>query len=130
MALPNVAGSLLTTADDYARFLAALFGPRAATLLDGALHREMLRPHAALGGRLHWGLGWALQREATGASPELLAWHWGDNGTYKNFVMADPRHGRAVVAFTNGSSGFKVYERAIRAVTGRDQAALLFWMVG
>ncbi len=34
---------------------------------------------------LFWGLGWDIQRE----HESVMLWHWGDNGVFKAFVMAD-----------------------------------------
>ena len=71
---------------------------------------------------LSWGLGWGIQRDEYG---EVL-WHWGANNSFRNFVIADLVRSRAVVAFTNGEAGPKVYERVIAGVTGHDQAAFLW----
>lgn len=125
-ALPNVAGSLVTTAADYARFLAGALAPRGPHALDARLRAEMLTPRTRLNDRLGWGLGWGLER----ARDAAYAWHWGDNGVFKNFVLHDPERGRGVVVFTNSALGAKVYDRAVRAAARRDSAGLLYWMVG
>jgi CubicO group peptidase (beta-lactamase class C family) len=83
--LPNVAGSLLCTATEYARFLALMLDGRrrADWEIDDATRRAMLASRIELKpGALSWGLGWALERHSTGA----LFWHWGDNGIYKAFT--------------------------------------------
>jgi hypothetical protein len=71
---------------------------------------------------LSWGLGWGLERHSSGA----LFWHWGDNGIYKAFTLGDPVRRRAIVIFTNGSGGAKVYERVVRAATAFDLSAFLW----
>jgi CubicO group peptidase (beta-lactamase class C family) len=124
--LPNVAGSLVTTAADYARFLAASLAPRGPHALDARLGAEMLTPQNRLNARLGWGLGWGIERDRG----RTYAWHWGDNGVFKNFVLHEPERGRGVVVFTNSARGAKVYDRAIRAASRRDPAGLLYWMVG
>ena len=45
---------------------------------------------------LFWGLGWGIQRDEHGS----VLWHWGANNSFRNFVLADPERGRAIVAIT------------------------------
>ncbi len=122
--IPSAAGSLLTTAGDYSRFLLRLVAPPPETGLDlsEASRKAMVTPEVRLNRALHWGLGWGIQRDENG---EVL-WHWGANNSFRNFVIAEPAAGRAVVAFTNGDGGPKVYERVLAAVTGRDHPAFLW----
>ena len=122
--MPSAAGSLLTTASDYTRFLTRLVArpPEPGLDLREATRQAMVTPAIRLNRALSWGLGWGIQRDENG---EVL-WHWGANNSFRNFVVADPKAGRAVVAFTNGESGPKVYERVIAAVTGHDHPAFLW----
>jgi CubicO group peptidase (beta-lactamase class C family) len=122
--IPNAAGSLLTTVNDYTRFLTRLVAraPSPGLDLSSTIRAAMITPRTRLNRVLSWGLGWGIQRDQHG---EVL-WHWGANNSFRNFVLADPAGGRAVVVFTNSESGPKVYERVITAVTGHDQAAFLF----
>ena len=123
--LPNAAASLLTTPGEYGAFLAALFGGAlpAAAALRPATRAAMLAPRVRLNGALAWGLGWGLAGE--GGAVET-AWHWGDNGWWKNFVVAHPGSGSAIVVFTNGSRGMNVAQRVVAAATGGDHAAFLW----
>jgi CubicO group peptidase (beta-lactamase class C family) len=122
--IPSSAGSLLTTAGDYARFLVRVVAPPSERGLGlrPETRRAMLTPRIQLNRVLSWGLGWGIQRDEYG---EVL-WHWGANNSFRNFVIADLARARAVVAFTNGEAGPKVYERVIAGVTGHDQAAFLW----
>jgi CubicO group peptidase (beta-lactamase class C family) len=122
--IPSAAGSLLTTVEDYVRFLVRLVAqpPAPGLALSPELLRQIAKPLVSLNRVLGWGLGWGVQRDEHG---ELL-WHWGANNSFRNFVLADRNRGRALVAFTNGESGPKVYERVIAALTGYDQAAFLW----
>lgn len=124
--VPNVAGSLLTTPGDYLRFLAGAVFAGGAQALPASLRAEMLRSQVTLNERLSWGLGWGLERRDDAS----FVWHWGDNGVYKNFVVANPERGDAAVVFTNGYIGYKAYERLIQRATGRDPAGLLWRQVG
>jgi len=122
--IPSAAGSLLTTVDDYARFLLRVVAhtPAPGLALSPAMLRAMGTPDVDLNRVLSWGLGWGIQHDEHGQ----VLWHWGANNSFRNFVLADRVRGRALVALTNGESGPKVYERVIAALTGYDQAAFLW----
>jgi CubicO group peptidase (beta-lactamase class C family) len=122
--VPNAAASLLTTVTDYAKFLARLIAtPSEPTLeLKDATRRAMVTPQVRLNSALQWGLGWGIQRDEYGQ----VLWHWGANNSFRNFTIADPTHGRAIVVFTNSENGPRIYERVIVAVTGHDHAAFLW----
>lgn len=122
--VPNAAASLFTTAGDYARFLARVVAQPGERRLDLSekSRRAMTTPAVTLNRALSWGLGWGLQEDDQG----MLLWHWGANNSFRNFVVADPTHGRAVVVFTNSENGPRVYERVIASVTGHDQPAFLW----
>lgn len=107
----NAAASLCTSGPDYARFLARAM-----------MHPAMAKQQVAIRGPLGWGLGWGTQA----SSGRHFVWQWGDNGGFKNFVMAEPASGSAVFAFTNGDSGMAVNERIVAHVTGGPQPAFLF----
>jgi CubicO group peptidase (beta-lactamase class C family) len=121
--VPNAASSLLTTVSDYAKFLTRLVAGSGQGLdLRPDTRQVMLTPAVRLNSALSWGLGWGIQRDEHG---EVL-WHWGANNSFRNFVIADPRNGRAVVVFTNSENGPRLYERVIVAVTGHDHPAFLW----
>ena len=120
----NAAASLVTTAGDYARFLAAVLrgdGLAAETLQD-ALARQTDVPAAAFDGdagdadaaaRLGWGLGWGVQ--ASGGRRAI--WHWGDNGAFRAFVVGDPDRRDGVVYLTNSENGLSLAEDLLAAVS-------------
>ena len=121
---PNAASTLLTTVTDYAKYLMRLVarpGNPGLELLE-ATRRAMATPQVRLNSALHWGLGWGIQRDEEG---EVL-WHWGANNSFRNFVIADPANGRAIVVLTNSENGIRVCERVIVAVTGHDHPAFLW----
>ena len=63
---PNGAASLVTSAEDYARFLAAAIR-----------NPEIGRQQTAINDFLGWGLGWAIER----ASGHTYVWQWGEGAT-------------------------------------------------
>ncbi len=118
MIAPNVAGSLLTTARDYATFLIALLDTTGAALtLRRSERAGLTTSQVSLNRAMGWGLGLGLE------TPEGALWHWGDNGGWKNFALVEPRDGSALVIFTNGSHGMNIAERFVAAATGRDHVA-------
>jgi CubicO group peptidase (beta-lactamase class C family) len=122
--VPNAASSLLTTVSDYTKFLSRVVatGGHPGLQLSPETRRAMTTPQVRLNSALFWGLGWGIQRDEHG---EVL-WHWGANNSFRNFVIADPPNGRAVVVFTNSENGPRLYERVILAVTGHDHPAFLW----
>lgn len=119
---PNVAFSLLTTVEDYSRFLEHFVSQR-STDVSSAMRVEICKPISRINSALAWGLGFGIEQE--GAQPRCL-WQWGDNGGWKNFFLAQAESQSAIVIFTNGKNGMHIAERVIRAATGHDQAAFLW----
>lgn len=125
----NVAYSLQTTADDYARFVLAILtakGLRPGTV-DQMLTRQARLPKKLFGEdtlspNLAWGLGFGLENTPTGD----YFWHWGDNGSYKCYVTADRKRGNAVVYFTNSVNGLSVNQEIIRRFLGGEHPAPAF----
>ena len=103
----NAAHSLQTTAADYAKFLLAMLQPQG---LKASTVELILSPVVELAPsssgpapkspEISWGLGWGLQ----GTSNEKAFWHWGDNNTFRCFVIAYPDKRKGVVYFTNSNS--------------------------
>ncbi len=110
----NAAGSLHTTAGDYARFVAEILRPR-------HLGAEMLAPQVEVeveaGTGVAWGLGWGL--EPAGGT----FWHWGDNGDSRCFVMASRDTGDGLVLFTNSRNGLAIAEAAFGKLFGEGRPA-------
>lgn len=120
---PNAASSLVTTAGDYGKFVHHLVTARRRGGASAAIAALLLTPQVRLNESLQWGLGIGLETQAAGRQ---LAWQWGDNPGFKNFVLLDPDQERAVVVFTNGDRGARVYERVVTDWLGDDLSALLW----
>jgi CubicO group peptidase (beta-lactamase class C family) len=119
--VPNAAGSLMTTARDYGTFVRWLLG--AGPVQGGrAVLDRMIVQQSTINTSLGWGSGIGLEQ----VNGRKCIWHWGDNPGFKNFVVGEPATGAAMVIFTNGNSGQRVYERVIRARTGVDHPAFLW----
>ena len=125
---PNAAASLHTTAQDYAKFVAAAIagvGLRPETarqmlvpqarLDEGGFNTATTQPTGRLETSLAWGLGWGLEGDAHGWS----VWHWGDNGPVKAYVAASPSQRTGVVLFLNSQNGLTMASALIRELRGR-----------
>ena len=112
----NAAGSLHTTAGDYARFVAEVLRPRH---LGTTMGTEMLAPQVEVeaGPGVAWGLGWGLEPAAG------TFWHWGDNGDSRCFVMASHDSGDGLVLFTNSRNGLAIAEEVFARVFGAGHPA-------
>jgi len=118
----NAAASLLTTAADFVRFLKHLVNAPQAGGAPAAIVAQMMTPQIRCNARVQWGLGVGL--EDIGANRS--AWQWGDNPGFKNYFFADPGRRQAMVVFTNGDRGARVYERLIRGTMGEDRPGFLW----
>lgn len=121
--VPNVAFSLLTTVNDYARFLTAYLEPGNAVLgLPQDARTAMQSPVSRVNSALSWGLGIGIEQ----TQGHKYLWQWGDNGGWKDFVLAETTKRTAIVVLTNGRNGMHVNERVLRASTGIDHPAFLW----
>jgi CubicO group peptidase (beta-lactamase class C family) len=121
--VPNVAFSLLTTVADYARFLSAFLDPEDTSLgLSAATRTLMCTPVSHINSALSWGLGIGVEKTDSAS----YLWQWGDNGGWKNIILAHPPTQTAIAIFTNGSNGQHVNERIVRAITGIDHPIFLW----
>lgn len=120
----EAAGSLLTTARDYARFalamltadglepssVAAAWTP--AIRMSGD-ERGFARPEE-VAGKVGWGLGWGIQE----VDDERLVWHWGDNEVFHAFVALRPVDRSGIVYFANSSNGLAIARPLVGSVVG------------
>jgi CubicO group peptidase (beta-lactamase class C family) len=116
----NVASSLLTTLQDYTSFLGRILAPgRGPGELGATMRQQMLTPLVRVNRAVAWGLGWGL--EAMNGREYL--WHWGDNGTFKNFVLAHLPSRSAVIVFTNGAQGMRLAEAIVNEASSSEHLA-------
>ena len=122
--IPNAAASLITNPAEYSTFLIQLLtGGNAAAPLTAASRALMFTAHTPINAALSWGAGLGQETHEGG---EHFAWHWGDNGSWKNFVLIHPASRSAIVVFTNGSRGLNVANRIMTAATGSEHEAFLW----
>ena len=125
----NMAYSLHTTANDYAKFVLALLNAKG---LKKSTIEQMLSPQTPLPKRFSssdtlvpysfWGLGVGLEQTPT----DTYFWHWGDNGDFKCFVMTNVTRQEGVVYFANGANGLDFADELVRQTIGGDHPAFPF----
>ena len=76
---PNAAGSLVTTVQDYCRFVARIMDPVGPAAISRSALRAMLTPQVAINSALSWALGWGVERNRS----RDAIWHCGDGISYK-----------------------------------------------
>lgn len=109
----NAAASLVCTAADYARFLAALLRGEG---LSPELVDEMRRPQVETSPGVAWGLGAGIEEQPDG--PAL--WQWGHNTGYRAFAWLSPARGEAFVFLCNGDGGMLGLRDLLRLATGTE----------
>ena len=128
----NAAASLMTTAEDYAKFLDAVLDGKG---LKPETLREMENPQIAvdtgctncvegtgtgkLSTSVFWGLGVGIENTADGES----LWHWGDNGVFKAFFVVRPATKSGVVYMTNSENGLAIARQILAETLGGEQPA-------
>ncbi|WP_147367894.1 serine hydrolase [Fibrisoma montanum] len=125
----NVAYSLQTTADDYAKFILAVLNGKGlkTTTIDQMLSPQSRLPKQyggtdTLSAALRWGLGFGLEQTPAGD----YFWHWGDNGTFKCYVTASRTDKNAVVYFANGYNGLGLISALVNRFVGGEHPAVAF----
>jgi CubicO group peptidase (beta-lactamase class C family) len=129
---PNAgaAYSLLTTSEDYARFVLAILNgiglkkktldqmltPLVETHQDQQAGKQKTPPSA------FWGLGWGLEKKGQ----EYYFWHVGDIGGFKCFVIGSREKREGLVAFTNTLDGFSIIDPLVTLVL-HEKHSLMDW---
>lgn len=94
----NAAYSLLTTAEDMAKFNQEICRP---TLLKPETVVQMLIPESKWKEDIYWGLGMGILK----TSGEDFFWHWGNNYYYCSLMVTGKDSKFGAVIMTNGNTG-------------------------
>ena len=118
---PNAAGSLMTTATDYARFIIRIMDStrRGKFEITEATLREMLTPQISINNALAWGLGWGLEQ----AESRQYFWHWGEHFAYRALVFGNTQDRSGVVVFANSGTGHRACKQLVNQATGHEHPA-------
>ena len=112
---PRAKGSLLTTSNDYARFIVNLIKKHET---GDSLIKMMFESQIALNEFISWSLGWGVAM----SNPHKSYWHWGDNDEYKAFTSFDPVEESGIVVFTNAYKGLSVCKEVTYHIFGEHFA--------
>ncbi len=105
------AASLYTTAEDYARFVAALLNDVG---LKGETVAKMLTPQIDVDKDVYWGLGFGLEKTPNGKA----FWQWGDYGIFRNYIVAYKEQKLGVVYLTNSFNGLSIGDEVVKHAIG------------
>jgi CubicO group peptidase (beta-lactamase class C family) len=141
---PNAAYSLVTTPEDFSRFMSLLLQPSEsagallsregiAAYLSPAVQVNDLMPWSRdwpdgafhLNKKVFWGLGIGLQQMEKG----MGFWHWGDNGNFHAFFMGNPDAGSGLMVMVNGENGKGFWEPFFQRILGQIPEGLR-WLQG
>lgn len=121
-----LAGSMLTTAQDYTAFLQYCFKNDylKSTLLTGVLSKlpPTTSPETS---QIEWGLGMGIYSNSD--SEKTIAFHWGNNTGSISFCAMDMETGDCVVSFANSMNGPSVFQQVAKSIVG-DIEPLFKWL--
>ena len=116
----NAAASLRTTAEDYAKFVAALLNGKG---LKKKTLSEMFAPQINVSEKspqVFWGLGVGLETTDEGKS----FWHWGDQGDTKAYFTAFLPRKDAIIYFANSPNGLSITKEILDDAIGGKHPAV------
>jgi len=104
----NAAANLLTTAQDYSKFL--------AHLLNGAgiskeLYKEFIKPHAKEKDGIFWGLGMQVLQNLNGKETVLM--HTGGDYGTKTIAILSLKSKKGLVIFANSENGMVLWQKLL-----------------
>ncbi len=107
-AVANAADDLVTTVEDYGKFVAAVangFG------LSAALRADLIKPHALIKPQLYMGLGWAVKPDFLGKEP-LINHEGADIGIHA-WASWLPDSKEGLIIFTNADNGYQLFREMV-----------------
>lgn len=126
----NAAGSLHTTANDYAKFISAclhdpafnqMTSSEVSTTVDKDANNKNVNPKKLE--LVDWGLGLGLQKPNQ-ENENTVAFHWGHGPGAKTFVAINKETNSAVVYFTNSANGLAIAEDVVMPIVGNIHAGM------
>ncbi len=123
----SAASSLHSTALDLAKFISHLMKMYTGNeVAEKTIFDLMLTPQIQVNrhifqvnSHLYWGLGWGIEKTEQYTS----FWQWGDNGSFRGFVVGYPKEKIAVVILTNSENAFEILEEIVEEAIGGTHPA-------
>lgn len=122
----NAADNLLTTAPDYARFMAWIL--RGADL-PPALYAEMVKAKTVVSPGVRFGLGWGRYEDLDGKGDYALQHTGGDDGV-KAIAILFPNSGRGLLIIANSENGVSLWKKIIEETYGAEGVRLVSLNLG
>jgi CubicO group peptidase (beta-lactamase class C family) len=111
----NAAASLITTAEDYAKFVMAVMNQEG---LSRRMWDQVFAPYTKVPAHpvnnLYWSLGWGIMDD----SEKPVFFHWGDDYDFKCFVAGYPNQRKAFVFLTNSENGLNIKDKLMTYTIG------------
>lgn len=101
---PNAADDLLTTVDDYCKFMLYIMNGAG---LKPDLYKQMISEQVRIGPHKYWGLGWWIDESADSSGNAII--HGGDDKGVHTIVFMLPGTGEGLLIFTNCDNGVDIY---------------------
>ncbi|MGB4771926.1 MAG: serine hydrolase [Chitinophagaceae bacterium] len=112
---PNAAANLLTTVDDYGKFLVDIMN---GANLSPELFKTFSSPISNVKDGINWGLGLQIFPNLPG-NEYALVHTGGDDGT-KCIAIVLPRSKRGLIIFINSENGLKIWKKIIEEYLGES----------
>ncbi|MBC7851515.1 MAG: serine hydrolase [Chitinophagaceae bacterium] len=122
---PNMAASLLTTGSDYAKFMIALLAQQG--LKKPAFQAMFTGNSKSWFEKYENKIGWGLGLGHANSNGSTSFWQWGDNGSYKAYMVGYPDKKEGLVYFTNSANGLAA-GRHISALFFKEPSEPLNWL--
>lgn len=120
-ASPNAADDLLTTVEDYSKFLLYIMNGAG---LSEKLYEEMTSTQVRLSPRKYFGLGWWMDENVGEEGNALL--HGGDDKGVHAIVIVLPKTKRALLIFTNSDTGTDAYIPTVVHYLGKTGEEIIY----
>lgn len=109
---PNAADDLLTTIEDYGKFLLSVMNSDGLTQ---KVFNEMISPQVASSKGKHFGLGFEIYDLGNG---QYALSHGGSDNGVQTIVFILPKTKQGILIFTNADTGASVYENLLKHYLG------------
>lgn len=117
----NAADNLLTTVEDYAKFLVHILNGAG---LSDKLYKEMIADQVRINDYKHFGLGWWVD-ESINENKDFALVHGGDDIGVHTIAFIVPKTKQALLIFTNSDNGTDAFAEVLVKFLGKDGDGIL-----
>lgn len=110
---PNAAANLLTTIEDYGKFLVNILNKAG---LSKGLYNDFIRPQTNVKDGINWGLGMQVFPDLP--NDEFALVHTGGDDGTKCIVILLPESKRGLLVFINSENGLKIWKKIVSEYMG------------